>query len=98
MIESALARPHNGYYRTIEQKAAALTQSMATNHGFIDGNKRTTVILLDTMLTKSGYKLTAAESDHSLEDAVEDMVLRVVSGDLDFPALVDWFKTRIRKM
>jgi prophage maintenance system killer protein len=39
-------RPYNGYYRPIEKKAAALVESMGGNHGFIDGNKRTAVILI----------------------------------------------------
>jgi death-on-curing protein len=45
MIESALARPYSGYHRLIASKAAALVESFAKNHGFADGNKRTTVIL-----------------------------------------------------
>ncbi|MSO89334.1 MAG: hypothetical protein EXQ89_05135 [Rhodospirillaceae bacterium] len=46
LIESAIARPYSGYYRSIVKKAAALLESMASNHGFADGNKRTTLILV----------------------------------------------------
>jgi len=59
LIESALARPYTGYYPRIWQKAAALVESMARNHGFADGNKRTTLILLHTLLQRSGYTLEA---------------------------------------
>jgi death on curing protein len=33
LIDSALARPYSGYYRKIEEKAAALVESFSTNHG-----------------------------------------------------------------
>ena len=46
-IESAIARPYSGYHRAIGRKAAALVESMVGNHGFADGNKRTTLILLN---------------------------------------------------
>jgi death-on-curing protein len=57
LVESAIARPYSGYHPRIWQKAAALVESMAGNHGFVDGNKRTTLILLYTLLSKSGYEL-----------------------------------------
>ncbi|MBM3541298.1 MAG: type II toxin-antitoxin system death-on-curing family toxin, partial [Alphaproteobacteria bacterium] len=63
LVESAIGRPYSGFYRSLPAKAAALIQSMATNHGFADGNKRTTVILLDTLLTKSGYRLRPLRGD-----------------------------------
>jgi death-on-curing protein len=96
MVEAAIQRPYTGYYRTIEKKAAALVESMAGNHGFADGNKRTTVILLHTLLTKSGYALTAADGE-VIADAVENMVLASVVREMDFNDLVAWFKRRIRK-
>jgi death on curing protein len=40
LVESALARPRSGYYGSLTEQAAALLQSLATNHPFIDGNKR----------------------------------------------------------
>jgi death-on-curing protein len=40
LIESALLRPQTGYYSDLLEEAAALWESLAMNHGFIDGNKR----------------------------------------------------------
>ena len=98
LIESAIARPYTGYYRPIASKTAALVQSVATNHGFSDGNKRTSVILMHTPLTKRGYKLVPLPTDKSLDDGVaEEMVLDVVNHRLDFDGLVAWFKARIGK-
>ena len=59
LIESAIARPYNGYYRPISRKAAALVQSVACNHGFVDGNKRTSLILMHTLSVQSDYLLFA---------------------------------------
>lgn len=42
-IHSAIGRPCSGYHRSIAEKAAALTEALARNHGFVDGYKRTAV-------------------------------------------------------
>lgn len=39
-LESALFRPQTGYYEDIVAEAAALLESLAINHPFVDGNKR----------------------------------------------------------
>jgi death on curing protein len=54
-LEAAIGRPCIGYYRPIAKKAAALVESMLRNHGFVDGNKRTTLLLLLLLLDRSGY-------------------------------------------
>jgi death-on-curing protein len=97
MIESALARPYSGYYRRIEQKAAALAQAMASNHGFADGNKRTTVILIHTLLAKSGYVLRPAGRRESLDRATESLVLGIVNHEISQGEVVEWFRRRIRR-
>ena len=57
LVQSAIARPYSGHHRTVERKAAALVESLAQNHGFIDGNKRTTLIVANLFIDRSGYKL-----------------------------------------
>lgn len=57
LIESALARPYSGYHRPIAQKAAAVLHSMVGNHGFVDGNKRTAWLLVEILISRSGYSL-----------------------------------------
>ena len=39
-LESALMRPMMGYYDSIIEEAAAMLESLAMNHPFVDGNKR----------------------------------------------------------
>lgn len=40
LLESALARPRSGYYSSLSEQGAALMQSLASNHAFVDGNER----------------------------------------------------------
>lgn len=86
---------NSGYHRPIAAKAAALVESMATNHGFVDGNKRAALILADLLLTSSGYALVPVEPNEAIERSVEDMVVAVASGGLAFDAILQWFRTRI---
>lgn len=53
-LESALIRPQLGYYDTIEQQAAAMIESLANNHPFIDGNKRIAFFAVDVFLRLNG--------------------------------------------
>lgn len=40
LLESSVMRPQSGYYNDIYEEASALMESLASNHSFIDGNKR----------------------------------------------------------
>ena len=98
LVESAIERPYSGYYRGIARKAAALVQSMAGNHGFADGNKRTTIILTHLLLSKSGYRLRPLQTDGPPDVAMEELVLAVVRHELAFEQIVDWFKDRLCRL
>ena len=54
-LESALMRPQIGYYDGILEEAAAMLESLAINHPFIDGNKRVAFEATDTFLRLNGY-------------------------------------------
>ncbi|MGZ5255856.1 MAG: type II toxin-antitoxin system death-on-curing family toxin [Flavitalea sp.] len=54
---SALSRPFQSFqgkdlYTSPVQKAAALIESILTNHPFVDGNKRTGYVLMRLLLFK----------------------------------------------
>ena len=72
-------------------------QSMATNHGFADGNKRTTIILTHLLVVRSGYEIVPIGKDTDLPTAMETLVLAVVEDKLPFDDIVDWFRARLRK-
>ena len=54
-LESALFRPQLGYYDSVIEEAAALMESLAMNHPFVDGNKRTAFFATDAFLRMNGY-------------------------------------------
>lgn len=60
LIESALLRPQTGYYADLVEQAAALWESLAMNHGFVDGNKRVAFACMDIFLGLNGVRLEAA--------------------------------------
>src|SRR5580700_10945974 len=59
LLEAALFRPQTGYYADHIEEAAALWESLAQNHPFIDGNKRTAFAATYTFLAINGAPLTA---------------------------------------
>ncbi|MFW7347668.1 MAG: type II toxin-antitoxin system death-on-curing family toxin [Pigmentiphaga sp.] len=56
-IEAALFRPQTGYYEDIVAEAAALMESMAINHPFVDSNKRIAFAAADVFLRINGWRL-----------------------------------------
>jgi death-on-curing protein len=53
-LEAALMRPQLGYYDGLLDEAAALMESLANNHPFVDGNKRVAFFVTDTFLRLNG--------------------------------------------
>jgi len=56
-LEVALFRPQTGYYSDIIAEAAALLESLAINHPFVDGNKRIAFAATDVFLRINGWCL-----------------------------------------
>ncbi|HUZ53655.1 MAG TPA: type II toxin-antitoxin system death-on-curing family toxin [Streptosporangiaceae bacterium] len=80
-IQSALGRPQatafgEDAYPTVFEKAAALMQSLACNHGWVDGNKRTAWVATMTFLDVNGHRLDP-EFD---VDAAEEFVVAIAEG------------------
>ena len=96
-IKSAIARPYHGYNRPLASKLAALIKSMACNHGFIDGNKRTAVVLTLVLVDRSGYRLAPLPGEDLDNAALENLVLDLVCHRLDREQVEAWFKARLRR-
>ncbi|MDJ0534467.1 MAG: type II toxin-antitoxin system death-on-curing family toxin [Xenococcaceae cyanobacterium MO_207.B15] len=63
LLKSALSRPKNqlAYGNpTIFDLAAAYGYGIANNHPFIDGNKRTSYVVMRTFLKLNGYDIQAS--------------------------------------
>ena len=71
-------------YPELRQKAAVLFHSIARNHPFKDGNKRTATVALLFMLAANGQQVAWER-----EDALET-VLDVAEGRADYPHLAAW--------
>jgi len=70
LVEAALLRPQTGYYADLIEEAAALWESLAMNHGFIDGNKRIAFAAMEIFLDLNGASITASQ------DAAEAFIYR----------------------
>lgn len=87
LLDSALARPRTTIfgedaYPSLERKAAALMHSIIKNHPMVDGNKRTSWLVLNTFLFINGYFLemtTQTAFDLTIGVATDKLDLRVAS-------------------
>lgn len=87
LVESALARPlasvfGEDAYPTIHRKAAALLQSMATNHALADGNKRTAWAATRLFYGLSDYRITATEDERF------ELIIAVATRELDTVTMI----------
>jgi death-on-curing protein len=74
-----------------------LVESVAGNHAFIDGNKRTAAILTLVLIDRSGYRLALLPGEDLDNAVLENLVLDFVCHRLDFEDLAAWFKARLRR-
>ena len=91
LLESALYRPQTGYYADLIEEAAALWESMAQNHPFVDGNKRTAFAATYTFLAINGAVLTADAG------AAYDFVAGLYEKSaFSFDHLVPWLRRNVK--
>jgi death-on-curing protein len=96
LLESALARPQNLFVYsdtavTIPRMAAALAYGIATNHPFLDGNKRTAHVAARAFLLLNGYNLEASQEDKYTT------IYRLAAGEITEDALSEWFEKNSKK-
>lgn len=90
LLQSALYRPQTGYYEQLEEMAAALFESLLTNHAFVDGNKRIAFFGTDVFLRMNGWKLevTADEGERFIIGILE-------TGTHSFDQVLPWIRDHI---
>ena len=92
LLEAALFRPQTGYYADLIEEAAALWESLAQNHAFIDGNKRVAFAAMYTFLAINGARLTGdAHKTHDFIDALYE------ANQFSFDKLVPWLRSHVRQ-
>ncbi len=90
LLESALFRPQTGYYADLIEEAAALWESLAQNHPFIDGNKRTAFAATYTFLAINGARLTA-----DAEETYAFVISLYEANQFSFDKLVPWLRRHV---
>lgn len=88
LLEAALFRPQTGYYGDLIEEAAALWESLAQNHPFIDGNKRTAFAVTYTFLAINGTLITA-----NADDTYRFIIGLHEAGTFEFERLAAWLRT-----
>ncbi len=92
LLEAALYRPQTGYYADLIEGGVALWESLAQNHSFVDGNKRTAFAALYTFLAINGLYLTAdAEETFSFVSELYN------ANQFRFDKLVPWLRAHAEK-
>lgn len=86
-LEAALFRPQTGYYEDIVAEAAALMESLAINHPFVDGNKRIAFAAADVFLRVNGWGL-----QRSPAQIYTEMMQMFESGTFDIAHLDPWLR------
>ena len=89
VLESVLIRPRNLYHSSdpkpyIAEIAAAYAYGLARNNTFVDGNKRTALIIYLLFLKLNGIELKADAYDKY------QLFKKLVSGDLMEAELASW--------
>lgn len=90
LLDSALQRPLNRFQYEDERRlsvlAATYAVGIASNHPFVDGNKRAAYQAMILFLAMNGAPLGADRVDATIT------MLSVAAGDIDIDALADWIR------
>lgn len=89
LLDSALARPLNraGYGDPdIAELAALCALAIARNHPFIDGNKRTAYVAMETFLDLNGFRFPVSDVEATIT------TLTMAAGDLPDADFIAWVR------
>lgn len=91
LLQSAVARPQATFdrkdlYPDLFHKTAALMESLAQNHPFVDGNKRTAITAAALFLKGNGRSLQTTNVE------LETFTLHVVNNHPPLDEIATWFK------
>ena len=90
LLDSALAKPKNvfayGDEPDLFRLAASYAYGIARNHAFVDGNKRTALVISVLFLNRNGWDITLAKADEY------NMFLGLAEGSVREEELADWFR------
>ncbi len=90
-LAAALMRPQLGYYNSLIEEAAALMESLANNHPFVDGNKRTALAVTDTFLRLNGHYI-----DCDSREAYDFFMGLFEKNSFRFAQLLPWLEENVK--
>src|SRR3989344_489602 len=90
-LAMCVAKPFQSFggketYAEVFTKAAAVLESIARNHPFVDGNKRTAFLTAVRVIERNGYRT------HFDNKVVEEMMIRIVVEKLSIEVVAAWLK------
>lgn len=96
ILESALGRPYQTFdgtdlYPSPVDKAAAIFESIITNHPFVDGNKRTGYVLMQLILKQHNPQLIATQ------DEKYNFVIQAAQSLLTYDAIRNWIDRHVQR-
>ena len=92
LLESAVLSAAQSFadqdlYPTAEQKAARLAYGICKNHPFLDGNKRTAILVMLMTL-----KLNHITCNYSQQELVK-LGLGIADGSIEYDSVLEWINT-----
>jgi death-on-curing protein len=88
LLDSALAKPRNVFAyaddATLPRLAASYAFGIARNHAFVDGNKRTALVICEGFLRLNGLAVISSPEEKYLT------FLHLASGEISEQQLTDW--------
>ena len=92
-LEAAVFRPQKGYYNNLAEEAAALMESLANNHAFLDGNKRVAFDATHTFLLVNGFTIVADPAETYLF-----MIDSIAQGKFRFQPILNWINAHLQPL
>lgn len=96
LLESALDKPRNVFaYEPgcdLPRLAASYAYGIARNHPFIDGNKRTALVVSEGFLRINGWKIVSSPEEKYFT------FLHLADGSLSEEALAQWFRSHAEQL
>jgi len=87
-----MIRPQNQFAygeRSLPRIAASYAFGISRNHPFLDGNKRTSLVVAELFLELNGYELTTTDAE------CVTAFLQLAAGELTEEQLADWIEARL---
>ena len=93
-LEAAIAAPLQSFggvdfYPSDIEKIVRLGYGLASNHAFVDGNKRIGAMMTQLLLKWNGYKIALQKNE------LADMFIAIADGKVDEDVLLKWIRNHL---